>query len=73
MGGGEEPKVGFSMHNHWSRKTVNYFALQKVAHCTCQAETVVSSSFTTSIALSVRLSGTVHPTVDSHELTRSQT
>ena len=45
--------------------------VQKEAQCTCQAERmVVVSSFTLSLALSVRPSCIAYPTVDCHEFTR---
>ena len=62
-------------------QTVQWHILeQKSSHCvlievpqyTCQAMTVIGSSFTPSVALLVHHSGTVHLTLDCHEFKRSQ-
>ena len=63
-------KAGSSIH--WNRKAAivcswKYRKGDSVA--TCQAE-VIGSSFTPSVALLVYPSGTVHPTMDCHGLTR---
>ena len=70
MGG--ELKAGSSIH--WNRKAAivgpwKYKKRDSVA--TCQAKKVIGSSFTPSVALLVHPSGTVHPTMDCHGLTRS--
>ena len=44
---------------------------QKQPQCTCQDKTVVGNSLTPLVALLVRPSGTIHPTVDRHEFTWS--
>ena len=41
---------------------------QKQPLCTCQAKTIIDSNLTPCAALLVFPSGTVHPTVDCHEL-----
>ena len=46
---------------------------QKGAQCIFQAEKGVRSSFTPNVALLVHPSGTIHPIVDFHGLTRPQT
>ena len=46
---------------------------QKQPQCTSQAKTVVGSSLTPRAALLVLPSGTVHPVVDHHEFTGSET
>ena len=41
--------------------------VQKGAQCTCQAEMLLGSSFTPSVASLVRRNGTMHTTVDCHK------
>ena len=64
---------------HWNRKvaivcSLKYIEVQEGPECTCQAETVIGTSFTTrpSAAIFVHPNRTVHPIVDCLEFTSSQ-
>ena len=68
-----EPKAGSSIH--WNRKAVIVLIgvhKQPRFPCNCYADTITDSSLTPSVSLLVRPSGTIHSTVDSHELTELQ-
>ena len=71
-GGGWEVKGGFLHTLEQKSSHCVIMEVQKGAQCTCQTEKAVGSSFTPSVALLVRLSGTVHPTLDCHGFTKSQ-
>ena len=65
---GTEGEVHYTLEQKSSHCVL--IKVQKRARCTCQAEIVVGSSFTPSVALLLYLSSTVHPIIDCHEFTR---
>ena len=72
-GSGGEPKAISSIST--LKQKSSYCVLMKVlkgSQRTCQAKKAVGSSLTPSVALSVHLSGIVHPSVDYLGFIRSQ-
>ena len=71
VGGGWEAEGGLN-HPLAQRKSRCVLSkAQKQPQCTCQDKTVVGNSLTPPVALLVRPTGTIHPTVDRHEFTWS--
>ena len=64
MGGGWEAEGGLYHPSAQIRSHCVFNKAQKQPQCTCQDKTVTGSSLTPHAALSVCLSGTIHPVVD---------